>query len=225
VLAYCIAGQENQIDISASGVAGAPVRWLDVGSLRCFVSDFAAPIQREDVPEMAKAFHQVLQLIFAQTAIIPFRFPTIVETEQELRQFLESRSADYRSALQRLRDKVQMDVRITIQSGSSAKSSGSAANSSSQSGKKYLQAKGERHKQIRSVLDEFRRVSNSVVDEWIERDAPAGTRGFALLDRASLPAFLEKISGVLTPAGISARVTGPWPPSEFVEPSMSKSRE
>ena len=174
---------------------------------------------------MAKAFHRVLQLIFAQTAIIPFRFPTIVESEQELRQFMESRSAGYRSALRRLRGKVQMDVRVTAQPGGAVTGIPGAVNSSSQSGKKYLQAKGERHKQMQSVLDEFRRVCNSLAEEWFERDAPSGIRAFALVDRVSLPAFLERIGAVHTPDNISARVTGPWPPSEFVEPPMSKPRE
>ena len=83
-----------------------------MGELRCFVSDFAAQMPYAPVPEMVKAFNQVLQRIFAQAVIIPFRFPTIVESEDMLRQFVESRSAEYSGALKRLRNKVQMDVRI-----------------------------------------------------------------------------------------------------------------
>ena len=179
--------------------------------LRCFASDFTAQMPQEPAPEMVKAFNRVLQGIFAQTAIIPFRFPTIVESEDVLRQFVESRSAEYHNALRRLRDKVQMDVRISVNAG------GEAAGSASQSGKNYLEAKRACYEQVQSILEEFKRASRSLAEEWIQRDTASGIRGFALVDRSSLPVFLEKIARVPTPAGISARVTGPWPPSEFVE--------
>ncbi len=181
--------------------------------LRCFASDFTAHMPQEPAPEMVKAFHRVLQRIFAQTAIIPFRFPTVVESEDVLRQFVESRSADYSSALRRLRDKVQMDVRVTLKSGGGAADS----SSQSQSGKSYLQDRRARYQQAQSILEEFRRVSDSLAEKWVQRDTQFGIRAFALVNRSSLPLFLEKIASVLTPAGISARVTGPWPPSEFVE--------
>jgi len=177
--------------------------------LRCFFSDFTAHLPQEPAPEMVKAFNRVLQRIFAQTAIIPFRFPTVVESEDVLRHFVERRSAEYHNALRRLRDKVQMDVRITVKPG--------APETALQSGKNYLEQRRERYRQAQSILEEFRRASHSLAEEWIQRDNASGIRGFALVDRSSLPVFLEKIAQVLTPAGISARITGPWPPSEFVE--------
>lgn len=182
-----------------------------MGELRCFVSDFAAQMPYAPVPEMVKAFNQVLQRIFAQAVIIPFRFPTIVESEDTLRQFVESRAAEYSGALKRLRNKVQMDVRIIFKAPENVNSS------SSKSGREYLEGRRERYQQAQSVMDEFRRVSNSLAEEWIQRDTPSGIRSFALVDRSSLAVFLERIGSVVTPADISARVTGPWPPSEFVE--------
>lgn len=213
VLAYCIAEGQIQIDTPRSGVEEAPVRGIEAGVLRCFVSDFGSPVPDEPIPEMVKAFNQVLQRIFAQTAIIPFRFPTIVESEDALRRFIDSRSAEYSSALQRLRNKVQMDLRISVNPG------GGAAGSSCQcqSGKNYLEDKRARYQQAQSILEEFRRVSDSLAEKWVQGDTPSGIRGFALVDRSSLPAFLDKIGRVLTPAGVSARITGPWPPSEFVK--------
>jgi Gas vesicle synthesis protein GvpL/GvpF len=182
-----------------------------MGRLRCFVSDFAAQMPYAPVPEMVKAFNQVLQRIFAQAVIIPFRFPTIVESEDMLRQFVESRAAEYSGALKRLRNKVQMDVRIMFKTRENVNSS------SSKSGREYLEGRRGRYQQAQSVMDEFRRVSNSLAEEWIQRDTPSGIRSFALVDRSSLAVFLERIGSVVTPADISARVTGPWPPSEFVE--------
>ena len=210
MLAYCVAEEETQIGSINTGVGGVTVRWIDVGGLRCFVSDFAAKMPYAPVPEMVKAFNQVLQRIFAQAVIIPFRFPTIIESEDTLRLFVESRAAEYKGALRQLLNKVQMDVRISFRVPDNMKSS------SSESGTRYLEARRGRYRQAQSVSDEFRRISNSLAEGWIQRDTSSGIRGFALVDRSSLAAFLEKVGSVVTPADISARVTGPWPPSEFV---------
>lgn len=211
MLAYCVAEQQTQIDRLGTGVEEAPVRWIDVGGLRCFVSDFAAQMPCAPAPEIVKAFNQVLQRIFAQAVIIPFRFPTILESEDMLRKFVETRATQYRDALKRLRNKVQMDIRISFEAADNKKSA------SVQSGRGYLEGRRGRYQKAQSVMDEFRRVSTSLAEGWIQRDTSSGIRGFALVDRASLSVFLEKIGTVLTPADISARLTGPWPPSEFVE--------
>jgi hypothetical protein len=211
VLAYCIAEQRSQIDVPPRGVEGAPVKSIDTGVLRCFASDFGSRMPDEPVPKMVRAFNEVLRRIFSQAAIIPFRFPTIVESEDVLTQFVESRSAEYMEALQRLRDKVQMDVRITVHRMNRP------LESASQSGKGYLEARKASHQQAQSILEQFRRVSDSHAEEWTQRETGSGIRGFALVTRSSLPLFLEEIARVVMPDGISARVTGPWPPSEFVE--------
>jgi hypothetical protein len=210
VLAYCIAERKSRINLPIRGVEGAQVRSIDAAALCCFASEFGTRMPDEPVPEMVKAFNQVLQRIFAQTVIIPFRFPTIVESEDVLRQFAESRSGEYARALNRLRNKVQMDIRIALISAG-------APEPSRRSGKSYLEDRRRQYQKLQAMLTEFRNVSGLLAENWIQRDTPSGIYGFALLDRSSLPAFLEKIGRVLTPAGVSARITGPWPPSEFVE--------
>src|SRR4029077_8523042 len=125
---------------------------------------------------MVKPFNQVLQRIFAQAVIIPFRFPTIVESEDTLRQFVENRAAEYGSALKRLRNKVQMDVRIIFKAPENVNSSSSSGRGQSgrgRSGKGYLEGRRDRYQQAQSVMDEFRRVSNSLAEEWIQRDTPS----------------------------------------------------
>lgn len=210
LLAYCIAEQQSQFDVSLHGVEGEPVRWIDVAALRCFFSNFGSPMADQPAPEILTAFNRVLHAIFSQTTIIPFRFPTVVENEGVLRQFLESRSPEYRAALHRLHNKVQMDVRLILELAP-------ASEPPPRSGKNYLEHRRTRHQEVQLVLDKFRCAANSLAQSWVQRDTPSGARGFALVDRSALPLFLEKIGRVLTPAGISARVTGPWPPSEFVE--------
>jgi hypothetical protein len=210
VLAYCIVEQQTQFDVPPPGVEGEPVRWIDVAALRCFFSNFASPMRDQPAPEILTAFNRVLRAIFSHNTIIPFRFPTVVENEGVLRQFLETRSDDYRAALHRLHNKVQMDVRLTLEPAT-------ASEPAPRSGKSYLEHRRAQHQEVQLALDKLRCAANSLAESWVQRDIPSGARGFALVDRSALPFFLEKIGRVLTPAGISARVTGPWPPSEFVE--------
>jgi hypothetical protein len=224
VLAYCIVEAHAEVKVPAAGVEGALIRPVRIGALRCFVSDLSSPVEPDSLPGMAKAFQGVLQRIFAENAIIPFRFPTVVESERELMQFVESRSGEYREALQRLRGKLQMDIRIVAEP---RRNRGTVAGTelSRRSGKEYLRAKSERRKEVEAALKVLRRAAGSQVDQWIERDTASGMRAFALLSRSSLPGFVEKLRQVHTPAGTSTRVTGPWPPSEFVEINDEEVRE
>jgi hypothetical protein len=210
VLAYCITEREKEVKIARTGVRAAPIRRVTYGVLRCFVSNLAASVQEMLLPEAAAEFGDVLQQIFAQTTIIPFRFPTVVDDENQLREFVEKRAHEYGEALLRLRNKVQIDVRIT--GGTNA-----GTRPDSRSGKEYLEDRRNRNRQVESTLEDFRRRANSVAEGWIERDIPSGARGFVLIDRSAMPVFMEQLRQIITPDDISARVTGPWPPSEFVE--------
>jgi len=210
VLAYCIAGNISEVKLPRSGVEGAAVRWIASGVLRCLASDFGRRMPDAPVPEMVKEFSQVLQSIFEQTVIIPFRFPTIVESDEVLHGFIEARSAEYGEALRRLHNKVQMDVRITA--GRAERSQSRA-----QSGKDYLETRRAEQQQLQSVLAEFRRVSGSLAEAWVKRDTPSGIRAFALVDRGVLEDLLKELGRLHMPPEVSARITGPWPPSEFVE--------
>ena len=105
----------------------------------------------QPAPEILTAFNRVLHAIFSHTTIIPFRFPTVVENEGVLRQFLESRSSDYRAALHRLHNKVQMDVRLILEPGVPAPEAPPSIGQ-----KLSWSISRARHQEIQSVLDKFR---------------------------------------------------------------------
>src|SRR5213078_4246868 len=64
------------------------------------------------IRESALEFHRTVQELFRQAAVVPFRFPTILADENEISAFLAKHSSEYESALLRLRDAVQMEIRI-----------------------------------------------------------------------------------------------------------------
>src|SRR5438093_1243812 len=63
----------------------------------------------------------------------------------------------------------------------------------------------------------FRHASEEWVREWRQREAPSGLRCYALLMREHLEPFLTSMKEVRVSPGQTARVTGPWPATEFLK--------
>jgi len=191
-----------------TGVAGIPVERVDASELTALVSRSAESNVwlRAPVRTSALQFHRVLVHIFESAAIIPFRFPTVLASDDELTALLSERADEYLSVLNRISNSVQMEVRV-----SGAKFSGDAS-----SGTEYLR---ERQKCL-EVLNEFgarlRSAVSSVVREWSDDNLKDGQRHFALVERSKVAEFEQTMRGLPVPEGIRVRVSGPWPVSEFL---------
>src|SRR5207253_6937338 len=103
-----------ELAIPAAGVGSMPVKAVVAGPLQCFVSRFESGSMegKATIRESALEFHRTVQELFRQAAVVPFRFPTILADENEISAFLAKHSSEYESALLRLRDAVQMEIRI-----------------------------------------------------------------------------------------------------------------
>src|SRR5579862_1858746 len=104
LLVYCIAEAGSKIEIPPCGVQGASLRTLIESGLICFLSDYDHSAGGNHVRDAALDFNRVLQELLRQAAIVPFRFPTLLEDESEIRRFLLQHAAEYCDALARLRD-------------------------------------------------------------------------------------------------------------------------
>ena len=165
-----------------------------------------APIQ-----EAALDFNRVLQDLLRQTAIIPFRFPTILRDETALSQFLTEHQAEYREALLRLHNCVQMEIQLKIQTSTQPQAT------SPKSGAEYLRGRQAQHQYIESIVARFREAAQHLAKDWRHHETVAGIRCFALVDRSDVQAFLRQMKGVSVPTESEPRVTGPWPASEFLK--------
>ena len=72
-----------------------------------------------------------------------------------------------------------------------------------------------RHEKLEAALKEFRQTAERWIEDWREREIAGGIRGYALIARASTQAFLEKMGRVSLPKDLQARVSGPWPATQF----------
>src|SRR5438105_12857385 len=109
VLAYCITDAGFQAAPVLTGVAGAQVENLTEGELRCFISEFQTQPEWNATDAVLK-FNSVLQDILSRTGIIPFRFPTVLGNESELRDYVREHSEQYHEPLHRVKDDVQMEI-------------------------------------------------------------------------------------------------------------------
>lgn len=211
VLAYCITELEPRINVPAIGVQGNAIRSLKESGLCCFVSNYSDEPSTKPVREHALTFSRVLQDMFGQIAIIPFCFPTLLADQAELSAFVREHAAQYHEELSRLRDAVQMEVQVNLPQADPK------AGLIQQSGRDYMRTRQLRHQKLDAAVQEFRRAGQTYIQDWRQRDTNTGIRGFALVPRSAVPSFLETMGRVALPPDLNARVTGPWPATEFLK--------
>jgi Gas vesicle synthesis protein GvpL/GvpF len=208
ILLYCVSNRTPSAFHSLTGAAGLQVMCVEAHKLTAFISSASEPVWlQQPLRIVAVDFHRVCNEIFKSVAIIPFRFPTTFETNEELNKHMERRSDEYSSWLEKFRDAVQMDLQI----------SSTDLGTSAESGKAYLKGRKNLANAAEHVSCELKQKLSSVVTNWRERPFRDGLRTFALVRREVVPKFQEAMRTISLAPGIKVRVSGPWPVSEFIE--------
>ncbi len=212
-LLYCVT-QQNQTMKVAAGVGEAAVQSREMLGVRLYWSNIDSPEvvmgEAESVKKAALQFHQVLREILAATTPIPFRFPTLLESEDVLEQHLAPEQELYRAALERTADAVQYEVVGTWTAEEQADLATPV------SGREYLKRRQAAGGRIAAVENKLKSVTAGSVREWRGRQERKTHRWFALVPRASRERFIASLRTAGSSEGIKLRLSGPWPPSEFV---------
>lgn len=208
ILAYCIIEENASIDFPSSGVQGRETFCISESGLQCLCSEFVTAGHDEPLRESALIFNKVLQSVFKQTTLIPFRFPTVVGAEQEIRGYLREQGTDLRNALKRFNGVVQMEVHLQFNELSIPQDSSSGAD--------FLRRRKAALTVVEEASSQLREAVAGSVREWRIRNSANRARCYVLVERVAVEEFLQKASSVELPNQIRARITGPWPVSEFV---------
>src|SRR5579864_7764397 len=209
LLLYCMIEAELQRSSVSHGVQGAAVEQVCDSGLCCFYSHIdQLASDSASVKDSALRFHHVVSSVFAQAAVVPFRFPTLVADVNEFTSHLREHAAEYRDALVRLRGMVQMEVRISTAPPSAVRESGT----------QYLRNRQERYAQLHDAAYQVRNRAQSILGDWRERDTNQGLRCYALVPRPQVKKFQEMLRSVEAPKGAQVTATGPWPATEFIKP-------
>jgi len=209
LLLYCVAEPQAGLQLELKGVAGLEVRSAQLAGVTVFFSDnkSADLWLQSRLRDSATQFNLVLNNLFRQFAIVPFRFPTLVENAAALAHDIDMRAGEFSSCLQRFRGKAQMDVKVIA----------SPAPARNPSGAEYLQVRQQRQQQLDGFAAEMQAACRSIVEQWRRRPIVNGLRLSALLNRGSVEDFRKALARLVLPPNLAARVSGPWPVAEFLE--------
>ena len=189
---------------------------MSSGDLSLLWSEVEWPLASESIQNDAVEFHRVITHVFSQTAVVPFRLLTVFDDVPALANFAAGARNDFLADLERLSNTVQMECVIYFKPQRDADRS---------SGQAYLRQKAE----VRRSIDEY---SNAVKDSLASlardmriREVNTGNRIFCLMERGKESLFRSTVEGIDVPAGLERRLSGPWPPAEFLSDSVKKPNE
>jgi Gas vesicle synthesis protein GvpL/GvpF len=216
-------------DVPRTGLRNAKVEEMSHERLRCFYSRFEPRQFTALTTEDALQFHAVVNAIFQQAAVVPFRFPTLVEGEAELEEFLRQHSAGYQRTLTELRDVVQMELLIS----SVAEASPAVAvepPQAEQSGTKYLQSRRDAQQRLETAAEEAKTAGGELLQDWkVKSSLPSasstkmgGLRCYAQIKRGAIESFRQRMSKLTVGSGMKVHVSGPWPATEFMANEVGK---
>jgi len=200
LLLYCMSEARPGAPAPPRGVRNASVEVTQHAGLACYFSryDEFGGGSADELKQDALDFHWAINHVFQQQAVVPFRFPTLLSDSAELDKFLQEHASAYLGDLKRLRDRVQMEVRASVQASQAAASA---------SGTAYMKAKFDA---AQAAVELERQMKRAVPEaEWKQR----AHRYFALIARGKEQSFRDAMAAL---GRSDLRVSGPWPPSEFV---------
>jgi hypothetical protein len=209
LLCYCMIEEGVSVSMADDGILGSPLRLVDVAPVQVLVSEWPIMAEVSELASIERAleFHRVVHALLRQTQLVQLRFPTVVPDEAALRASIAPRAAACGEALRRFRDTVQMEVRLRYP--------GREAVAPSASGTEYLQNRRAEMRGLEQSAERVREAAGPLAVEWRQRWSSAGLRCYALVQRNCVGGFRRQIEAKL--GGVAqARISGPWPPAEFM---------
>lgn len=212
VLAYCGFLNDARVTTPPTGVSKAPVNVLAEQELRLLWSEVAWPFEQSELQRNALDFHAVIQHVFQQTAVIPFRLLSIFDDVAALKKFAAEHGPEFAADLKRLSGYVQMESVVYVISG--------RAPADASSGRAYLQQKAEAQRLSSENADRLKAELAAVSGDVHVREVKNGRRIYALVQRGDEERFRKIVESVPVEPPVSRRVSGPWPAAEFLSAAL-----
>lgn len=207
------------------GVAGAPVMSYPSGEFAVIVSEFdraATKLEEKSVLEHAR----VVSMSFRTATVLPFRFGTIFDTEDAIRQAVRANRRTFCESVARLRGKSEMRIKLVVRDGSFRGTMEEIVLPDTV-GREYLaklreKASRDRERQTkaRALSVQVHKLFNPLEEEVSCKKVNADGM---LLDIAHLidTKSIEKYQNRYSTAAKQLKncelvVTGPWPPYHFL---------
>ena len=195
------------VDVAPSaevrGAAGEPVRAVSAGALLALAGEVDAPpdLTAESLRAHDAAVRRLAEIC---PALLPVRFGSIAVDGVEL----SAREAELREALELVRGREQMTLRVYGEAGAPDRGSGTA----------YLESL--RRARAVPALDPLRAALSALVqaERTEPHDGPLIASVYHLIDRGKAAEYLEAVEGTALTVRVAA--SGPWPAWSFAPEAL-----
>src|ERR1700752_351121 len=101
------------------GVNGAPVLSYPSGEFGVIVSEYERTVEGDRLEEKNVLEHaRVVSVCFRSGTVLPFRFGTIFDTDEALRQAVRANRRTFGQSVARLKGKAEMHLKLVVRDGS-----------------------------------------------------------------------------------------------------------
>ena len=211
-LAYCVFLRRPEISLPRAGVMSAEVQVINQRELSLLWSEVEWPFHPGQMQKNAVEFHNVVQHILRQTAVVPFRLLSVFPTQTELATFTAEHAPELMADLERLSGFVQMECVVYPAPGRAPMNMGS--------GTEYLRERAGMLRRIDQHATELKDRLRALAHDLRLRETKSGTRLFVLTERGKESEFRSLVEHVPLPEQLSRRVSGPWPAAEFLDEKL-----
>ena len=208
ILVYCGFRQSAELALPTVGVNAAAVQVAAADGLGLLWSEVEWPFDPQRMQKNAVEFHQVVEQVFKQTAVVPFRLLSVFDDLPAFTAFAARNHERFLQDLNRLKDFVQMECVIYP--------APSQAPIDRSSGKAYLEQKAVALRSSEGFAQAMQEAVAHLSREVRVREGKNGTRIFVLVARGRENDFRQAVTAVPIPAHLSRRMSGPWPAAEFL---------
>ena len=212
-LLYCVTLANSDPISNLIGVAEQPMVARDCGELRVYWSEVANPeplVEGAGRKPAELRYQQVLHEIVIRTTAIAFPFPAVVSDFEDVDALVTVQHEHYVEALGRLANTVQYELTATWAENERADLATPVK------GHEYLKRRQETEARVAAIDAKLRTVAVGIVREWRSRQERRKHLWFALLARDDREQFIAALRSAGPSEGVRLRLSGPWPPGEFV---------
>jgi len=207
------------------GVNGAPVLSYPSGEFAVIVSEFDKEVHRVDEKTVLE-HARVVSLCFRNSTVLPFRFGTIFDSDEALRQAVRTNRRTFGQSVEKLRGKSEMRLKLVVRDGS-LREAMIDIELPDTVGREYLAKLREKASRERERQTKARALSVQVHKLFNPLDEEVSCKRVhtdgMLIDIAHLidSKSVEKYQNRYTTAAKQLKncelvISGPWPPYHFL---------
>jgi Gas vesicle synthesis protein GvpL/GvpF len=193
-------------------LGGARVRALESDGLAAVYSRHRS-LRARPSREGVLAHERVLEAIMERGPVLPLRFGTELESENDLAAVLDERRDELLRALERVRGRVELGLRVLPERRDGA------ARGGERSGREYLLARVDEHRRAERAAAELHPPLAALASASRLQEQPAPPAilvGSYLVAEDQIEAFRARVDELATRhRELQLVVTGPWPPYSF----------